>query len=796
MEFPTFDGKEDPLEWLNHCEQYFRGQRTIEEDKVWLASYHLKGAAHTWYFMVERDCATVTWPQFKELCNERFGPPLRTNPLGKLARLRFRTTVDDYQERFSSLLCHTSPLAPDQQVQLFTAGLPERIKIDVELMNPQNLQQASRLARAYERRSQVIDSAQQPQQTGRAPRPSGRPPVLTHMTDNAAKNTPQQPPTQSPVPFKRLTPAEMAERRKQGLCYNCDEPYVRGHRCPRLFYLEVTDFADDEIKGDTDDDQEEQDPVVSLHAITGIRREDTMQLRVVLNGQELLALLDTGSTHNFINCKAAQQCGVTLEPTPGRHVKVANGDPVFCQGVTRRAAIDINKEKFTIEAYAIPLDTFEIILGTAFLRTLGPVLWDLQDLCMAFWHEGRRILWKGLGSVRTDTTTPTTCSINTEPKHMMDHLLQSFDDVFEEPQSVPPARHCDHRIHLKPGTAPVAVRPYRYPQLQKDELEAQCADMLRRGIIRHSTSAFSAPVLLVKKPDNTWRFCIDYRALNEHTIKDKYPIPVVDELLDELHGARFYTKLDLRSGYHQVRMHKDDIEKTAFRTHHGHFEFLVMPFGLTNAPATFQSLMNSVLQPLLRRCVLVFFDDILIYSPSWSAHLQHVRAVMTLLRTNSLFVKKSKCSFGATSIVYLGHVISESGVSMDSDKVEAITAWPTPKSARGLRGFLGIAGYYRKFIKDFGTIAAPLTKLLKKDSFAWSAEAATTFTALKEALSTAPVLHLPEFTKSFIVDCDASGSGFGAVLHQDNDPIAFFSRPFATRHLKLAAYERELIGLV
>src|SRR5688572_26032971 len=136
----------------------------------------------------------------------------------------------------------------------------------------------------------------------------------------------------------------MSERRKQGLCYNCDEPYVRGHRCPRLFYLEVTDFADDEIKGDTDDDQEEQDPVVSLHAITGIRREDTMQLRVVLNGQELLALLDTGSTHNFINCKATQQCGVTLEPTPGRHVKVANGDPVFCQGVTRRAAIDINKE--------------------------------------------------------------------------------------------------------------------------------------------------------------------------------------------------------------------------------------------------------------------------------------------------------------------------------------------------------------------------------------------------------------------------------------------------------------------
>jgi hypothetical protein len=301
---------------------------------------------------------------------------------------------------------------------------------------------------------------------------------------------------------------------------------------------------------------------------------------------------------------------------------------------------------------------------------------------------------------------------------------------------------------------------------------------------------------LVKKADASWWFCVDYRALNAVTVKDKFPIPVVEELLDELHGARLFTKLDLHSGYHQVRVYPDDVAKTAFRTHHGHFEFLVMPFGLSNAPSTFQALMNFVLQPFLRKCVLVFFDDILIYSASWTAHLQNLRAVLAVLREHKLHLKKSKCAFATPSVQYLGHVISASGVAMDEAKVEAVKSWPQPRSARGLRGFLGLAGYYRRFIQDFGTIAAPLTQLLRKDAFCWSDEASAAFTVLKTALSTAPVLHLPDFSRAFMVDCDASGSGFGAVLHQGAGPIAFFSRPFAARHLKVAAYERELIGLV
>ena len=221
-----------------------------------------------------------------------------------------------------------------------------------------------------------------------------------------------------------------------------------------------------------------------------------------------------------------------------------------------------------------------------------------------------------------------------------------------------------------------------------------------------------------------------------------------------------------------------------------------MPFGLCNALATFQALMNDVLRPFLRRFVLVFFDDILIYSSSFAEHLQHMRAVLTTLQQHHLFVKRSKCDFGASNISYLGHVISAQGVAMDPEKVQAVADWPQPRSARAVRGFLGLAGYYRKFVKEFGTIAAPLTALLKKEGFTWSPEAEAAFTALKTAITTAPVLVLPNFNHLFVVECDASTYGFGAVLLQDQHPVAFFSRPAAPRHRSLAAYERELIGLV
>lgn len=319
-------------------------------------------------------------------------------------------------------------------------------------------------------------------------------------------------------------------------------------------------------------------------------------------------------------------------------------------------------------------------------------------------------------------------------------VLDNHSKVFEIPKGLPPIHDHDHAIHLIPGSIPPNIRPYRYSYAQKSEIERMVAEMLEAGIIQLSQSSFSTPVVLRHKKDGSWCMCLDYRKLNKLTIKDKFPIPIINELLDELHGSIYFTKLDLHSGYHQIRMKTKEILKTTFRTHEGHYELLVMPFGLTNAPSTFQCLMNSIFKPLLRKFVLVFLNDILIYNKSWKDHVEHVDRVLQLLEEKQLYVKRSKCFFGVQEVEYLGHIVSHEGVKVEPSKIKAIKGWKIPTSIKHLRGFLELTGYYHKFVKNYGRIAAPLTILLKKDAFSWTLEPTKAFEHLKEAMCQAPVL--------------------------------------------------------
>ena len=288
------------------------------------------------------------------------------------------------------------------------------------------------------------------------------------------------------------------------------------------------------------------------------------------------------------------------------------------------------------------------------------------------------------------------------------------------------------------------MTPHRMAPVELQELRVQQQELLDKGFIRPSTSPWGALVLFAKKKDKTLRLCIDYRQLNRVTIKNRYPLSRIDDLFDQLRGARVYSKIGRRIGYHQLRVRETDILKTAFRTRYGHFEFTVMPFGLTNAPAAFMDLMHMVFQPYLDQFILVFVDNILIYSKSEREHEDHLRIVLQLLRDHQPYAKFSKCEFWLTEVRFLGHVASASGVLVDPEKVEAVMSWERPKSVFEIRSFLGLAGYYGRFIEDFSRLAAPMTRLTRKEvKFDWDDRCEEAFQELKRRLTSTPIFYSP-----------------------------------------------------
>ena len=378
-------------------------------------------------------------------------------------------------------------------------------------------------------------------------------------------------------------------------------------------------------------------------------------------------------------------------------------------------------------------------------------------------------------------------------------LLQEYGDIFpdEIPPGLPPLRGIEHQIDLIPGATLPNRAAYRTNPEETKEIQRQVQDLLDRGYVRESLSPCAVPVLLVPKKDGTWRMCVDCRAINNITIRYRHPIPRLDDMLDELCGSIIFTKIDLRSGYHQIRMKLGDEWKTAFKTKFGLYEWLVMPFGLTNAPSTFMRLMNEVLRAFIGKFVVVYFDDILIYSKSHAEHIDHLRAVFDALRAARLFANLGKCIFCTDRVAFLGYVVTPQGIEVDDSKIEAIKSWPVPETITKVRSFLGLAGFYRCFVRDFSTIAAPLHELTKKGvSFYWGPAQEQAFELLKDKLTHAPLLQLPDFGKTFELECDASGVGLGGVLMQEGKPVAYFSEKLSGPILNYSTYDKELYALV
>jgi hypothetical protein len=377
-------------------------------------------------------------------------------------------------------------------------------------------------------------------------------------------------------------------------------------------------------------------------------------------------------------------------------------------------------------------------------------------------------------------------------------VVNEFPNVFpKELPGMPPDRDIEFVIELKPGTVPIYKTPYRMATPELAELKEHIKQLLEKGFIHPSSSPWGAPLIFVPKKDGTQRLCMDYRALNEVTTKNKYPLPRIDDLFDQLRGACVFSKIDLRSGYHQLKIWECDIPKTAFVLRYGLYEYTVMSFGLTNAPAYFMYLMNKVFMEYLDKFVMVFIDDILVYLRSEEEHEVHLHLALQKLQEHRLYAKLSKCEFWMKQVSFLGHIISKGGTSVDPSKVQDVLSWNVPMSVNDIQSFIGLAGYYWRFIEGFLKISKLMIKLLERDKkLEWTPACEASFQELNKRLTTALILVMPDMEKLFSIYCDASGQGLRCVLMQDGHVVAYASWQLRKHEAHYLTHDLELAVVV
>ncbi|RVW61382.1 Transposon Ty3-I Gag-Pol polyprotein [Vitis vinifera] len=545
-----------------------------------------------------------------------------------------------------------------------------------------------------------------------------------------------------------------------------------------------------------------------------------MYVEALVNGKATKALVDTGATHNFVSEDEAKRLEFQASKEGG-WLKAVNLAAKPSHGVARKVTMHIGSWEGRVDFTVAPMDDFKIMLGMDFLLKVkvvtlpflrSMVILEEEKPCMVpTVTEGTlktpmlSAMQVKKGLKRKEVTYLATLKEERDdglgepmPKKIK-RVLDEFKDMMplELPKRLLPRREKDHKIELESGAKPPAMGPYRMASPELEELRRQLKEPLDTGFIQPSKSSYGAPILFQKKHDGSLRMCIDYWALNKVMVKNKYPIPLIADLFDQLGRARYFTKLDLRSDYYQVRIAEGDEPNTTCVTRYDSYEFLVMPFGLTNAPTMFCTLMNKIFHPYLDKFVVVYLDDIVIFSNTLKKHVEHLRKVFKILRQNELYMKKEKCSFAKEEVSFLGHRIKGGKLMMDDSKVKAIQECDPPTKVPQLKSFLGLVNYYRRFIKGYSTRAAPLTDLLKKNkAWEWDERCQQAFEDLKKVVTEESVLALPDHTKVFEVHTDASNFAIGRVLMQERHSIAFESRKLNDTERHYTVQEKEMTAIV
>eukprot|EP00253_Pinus_taeda_P022443 PITA_22443 len=605
--------------------------------------------------------------------------------------------MDEFITRFTSLLRYVPYIREEKaKVQRFVNSLPPYTGERIEFDNPKSMDEVIHKARiCYQKSKQKGETASKKWNERKGFKSNGLN-KGSHSGKGFGKGPNNRNVTRTATKFKTSNEPKINEQHRKGTeqlsqIHEASTVGEVGRSIPR-------------INAALDDCQAEYQPTM-------------VKFEGKISDLTITVLIDPRATLSYVSPKILGHC--KLQPARFKNpwlVQLATGAKMRVTAKIKDCSLTIAGESVVVDLNVLPLGSYDVLIGMDWLERH----WSLVDcktkVIYYKYQNGHRKEMQGIQrpvQIRPITTTQLEkcirkgCQMYAIQVGFADSkgkaatldnipVVREFADVFpEEIPGLPPKRNIDFTIELIPGAAPVSRAPYRMSVPELTELKMQLQELLDKNYIRPSVSPWGAPVLFVKKKDGTLRMCIDYRQLNKLTIKNKYPLPQIHELFDQVKGVTVFSKIDLRSGYHQIWIKEEDIAKTAFRTRYGHYEFVVLPFGLTNAPATFMCLMNSIFHQYLDRFVLIFIDDILIYSRMVEEHQEHIRMVLQTLREHQLYAKFSKCDFFQEEIQYLGHVITKDGIAVDPEKIKAIMEWPVPKDVADIRSFMGLAGYYR-----------------------------------------------------------------------------------------------------